>query len=86
MNEKRKLHSDFLNNKLITPEQEKAEELVSVIYMLIRDLVLHSEDKKVLEIMIRQLEDPKQKPTKKVLRGMTAKIERIKQNAHQKYR
>ena len=77
MNEKRKQHSDYINNKFMTPEQEKADDLACAIKFLLQKKALPSEIVAMLYNMLRQLEDTKTTLPKKILRSMATKIERI---------
>lgn len=77
MNEKRKLHSDYINNRFMTPEQEKADDLACAIKFLLQKKALPREIVLALSNMLRQLEDTKNTPPKKILRSIAAKIERI---------
>ena len=77
MNEKRKLHSDYINNRFMTPEQEKADDLACAIKFLMQKRALPVDIVKMLYNMLRQLEDTKNTPPKKILRSMATKIERI---------
>ena len=77
MNEKRKLHSDYINNKFMTPEQEKADELACAIKFLMQRTALPSKIVKMLSNMLQQLENTKNTIPKKILRSIEAKIERI---------
>ena len=76
MNEKRKQHSDYINNKFMTPEQEKADYLAASIKFLMQRKKLPSEILISLSNMLRQLED-KNIPPKKILSSIEAKIKRI---------
>ena len=77
MNEKRKQHSDYINNKFMTPEQEKADDLACAIKFLLQEKALPSGIVMMLNNMLRQLEDTKTTLPKKILRSIAAKIERI---------
>lgn len=77
MNEKRKLHSDYINNKFMTPEQEKADDLACAIKFLMQRRALPSKIVKMLSNMLQQLENTKNTIPKKILRSIEAKIERI---------
>ena len=80
MNEKRKLHSDFINDKLITREREWASDLAAQIIQLIRTSPRIPAD--VLETlynMLRQLEDTKSTQPKSILRSLEKKIKNFKQ-------
>ncbi len=79
MNEKRKLHSDFINDKLFTREREWADDLAAQINMLItttpglpRDIML------TLYNMLGQLENRKSVPPKSILRSLEKKIKALK--------
>ena len=85
MNEKRKQHSDYINNKFMTAEQEKADELACTIKFLLQKRALPSETVKMLYNMLQQLENTKNTIPKKILRSMEAKIGRI-QDEYQKLR
>jgi len=85
MNEKRKQHSDYINNKLMTAEQEKADDLACAIKFLLQKRALPSKIVQMLYNMLRQLEDTKNKLPKKILRSIEAKIGRI-QAEHQNLR
>ncbi len=78
MNEKRKQHRDYINNKGMTAEQEKADHLAASIKFLMQRKKLPSEISISLYNMLRQLED-KNTPPKKILRSIEAKIERIRE-------
>jgi len=84
MNEKRKIHSDYINNKFLTPEKEKADELACAIKFLLQQTKLPSDVASALYKMLRQLEDDKTGNPKKILRSIAAKIERIEQEYTQK--
>ena len=77
MNEKRKQHSDYINNKFMTAEQEKADDLACAIKFLLQKKALPSEIVQMLYNMLRQLENTKTTLPKKILRSIEAKIERI---------
>lgn len=77
MNEKRKLHSDYINNRFMTPEQEKADELACAIKFLMQKKVLPVKIARMLCNMLQQLENTKNTLPKKILRSIEAKIERI---------
>lgn len=77
MNEKRKQHSDYINNKFMTPEQEKADDLACAIKFLLQKRALPSKIVQMLYNMLHQLEDTKNTIPKKILRSMEAKIGRI---------
>ncbi len=76
MNEKRKLHSDYVNNKGMTAEQEKADYLAASVKFLLQRKKLPNEILITLNNMLRQLED-KNTPPKKILRSIEAKLARI---------
>ena len=61
----------------MTPEQEKADDLACAVKFLLQKKALPSEIVLMLYNMLRQLEDTKNTLPKKILRSMTAKIERI---------
>ena len=77
MNEKRKLHSDYINNRFMTAEQEKADDLACAIKFLMQRIALPTEIIRMLYNMLQQLENTKNTIPKKILRSMEAKIERI---------
>ncbi len=77
MNEKRKQHSDYINNKFMTPEQEKADDLACAIKFLLQKRALPSKIVQMLHNMLHQLENTKTTLPKKILRSIAAKIERI---------
>lgn len=85
MNEKRKQHSDYINNKFMTAEQEKADDLACAIKFLLQKRALPSKIVQMLHNMLHQLEDTKNTIPKKILRSMEAKIGRI-QAEHQNLR
>ena len=77
MNEKRKLHSDYINNRFMTAEQEKADDLACAIKFLLQKRALPSEVVQMLYNMLQQLENTKNTIPKKILRSIEAKIGRI---------
>ena len=77
MNEKRKLHSDYINNRFMTAEQEKADDLACAIKFLLQKRALPYDIVQMLYNMLRQLEDTKTTLPKKILRSIEAKIGRI---------
>ncbi len=65
MNEKRKEHSDYINNKFMTAEQEKADDLACTIKFLLQKRALPSKIVQMLYNMLHQLEDTKKHYTQK---------------------
>lgn len=79
MNEKRKLHSDFINDKLVTREREWASDLAAQVNMLIRTPGIPSDILVTLYNMLKQLEDNKSTQPKSILRSLEKKIRNIKE-------
>ncbi|GEM_PF-6402656 len=76
MNEKRKAHKDYINNRFVTPEMECVDSLACAIKFLLQKKKLPYKIVLTLNNMLRQLED-KNLPPKKILRSIAAKIARI---------
>ncbi len=79
MNEKRKLHSDFINDKLVTREREWASDLAAQVTALIQMPGIPKDIVVTLYNMLRQLEDTKSTQPKSILRSLEKKIQNIKQ-------
>lgn len=56
MNEKRKEHSDYINNKFMTAEQEKADDLACTIKFLLQKRALPS---KIVQMLYNMLKTQK---------------------------
>jgi len=79
MNDKRKQHRDFLNNTFASEEQLQAEELLYSIRILLSTPLLSNDDKIILHKMMKNLEQNKSGQSKKILRSIEKKIQRIKE-------
>ena len=79
MNEKRKLHSDFINDKLVTREREWASDLAAQVTALIRVPGIPGDVLQMLYNMLKQLEDNKSTQPKSILRSLEKKINNLKQ-------
>lgn len=78
MNEKRKLHSDFINDKLVTREREWASDLAAQVVALLRTPGIPGDILTTLSNMLKQLEDNKSTQPKSILRSLEKKIKNIR--------